>query len=338
MTVQPKPFATIVIPALNEEKYIADCIRSLLPDQGRIDCEILVLDGGSVDRTPAIVEQMAREHSGIRLIRNERRLQAAALNKAAHVAASQSEIIIRADAHALYPAGFVESVVDAMVKTGASSVVVPMRAVGLTCFQKAAAAAQNSRLGNGGAAHRTGAESGFVEHGHHAAFKRRDFIALGGYDESFTHNEDAEYDFRLIGAGGRIWMQNSAAITYFPRTTIASLARQYFNHGRGRAKTVLKHRTPFKPRQLLPVAALAGCATSLALSIMSPLFLTPAVIYAGACVGWGVVLGAKEKDGCAMSSGVAAMTMHLSWACGLIATFARGDFRRERSKEALLRN
>ena len=32
------------------------------------------------------------------------------------------------------------------------------------------------------------------------------FRAVGGYDESFSHNEDAELDYRLRQAGYRIWM------------------------------------------------------------------------------------------------------------------------------------
>ena len=40
-------------------------------------------------------------------------------------------------------------------------------------------------------------KSGYVDHGHHAAFRAASFKAIGGYDETFSHNEDAEFDGAL---------------------------------------------------------------------------------------------------------------------------------------------
>ena len=104
--------------------------------------------------------------------------------------------MIRADAHAVYPTHFVAALINAARQTRASTVVVPMRAVGHGCFQRAAAAAQNSRLGNGGALHRRGKSPQFVDHGHHALFELEHFRRVGGYDEAFRGNEDLELDHR----------------------------------------------------------------------------------------------------------------------------------------------
>src|SRR2546421_453420 len=107
--------------------------------------------------------------------------------------------------------------------TGADSVVVSMIAKGVTCSQMAAAAAQNSKLGNGGSAHRRKAQGRFVDHGHHALLDVNAFRLVGGYDESFSHNEDAELDFRLTAAGCRIYLCAGADITYYPRKRLLSL-------------------------------------------------------------------------------------------------------------------
>ena len=56
------PFVTIVMPALDEERYIASAIASVLPDEDAgIDYEVIVADGGSVDATAKIVRMLARE-------------------------------------------------------------------------------------------------------------------------------------------------------------------------------------------------------------------------------------------------------------------------------------
>ena len=85
-------------------------------------------------------------------------------------------------------------------RTKADSVVVSMNAEGSACLQRAAAAAQNSLLGNGGSSHRIRSDGRWVDHGHHALMTTAAFKAVGGYDEAFSHNEDAELDVRLTKA------------------------------------------------------------------------------------------------------------------------------------------
>lgn len=315
------PFIAVAVPVLNEAGYIERCLRSLLPQLPPGACEVLVLDGGSTDGTQAIVQDLAREHPCLRLVHNPRRIQSAACNLAARIADPRARVLLRADAHADYPPGFVAHVVDAMARTGATSVVVPMRTVGVTAFQRAVAAAQNSRLGNGGSTHRAGAApqpSGPVEHGHHAAFDRDFFLRLGGYDERFTHNEDAEHDVRALAAGGHIWMCREAPVTYFPRARPGSLARQYARHGAGRARTLLTHRLRPKPRQMAPLAVLCGTAGGVLLSPVLPLLLAIPLAYALLCLGWGALAALRRHDPALLAMGLAAALMHHGWAIGFL--------------------
>src|SRR3984885_13297203 len=94
-----------------------------------------------------------------------------------------------------------------------------------TCtIQKAAAATQNSLLGNGGSAHRREGKGGrWVDHGHHALIRLESFRAVGGYDESFPQNEDAELDHRLANSGYKIWLTSQTSLTYYPRSSPSRL-------------------------------------------------------------------------------------------------------------------
>lgn len=48
---------SIVIPALNEEEYLARCLRALLPQLERIPgSEVIVVDNGSTDRTVEVAK------------------------------------------------------------------------------------------------------------------------------------------------------------------------------------------------------------------------------------------------------------------------------------------
>lgn len=317
-----------VIPTLNEAAHIEACVRSLTAGDERLAAiELVVADGGSTDGTQAIVERLRAEFPNLRLVDNPKRLQSAAVNLAARQAGEGRSILVRCDAHAVYPAGYVMQVADALAQRGVASLVVPMDAAGTTCFQKANAWIVDTPLGSGGSAHRGGKTSGFVDHGHHAGFDRKVFLETGGYDETFTHNEDAEYDTRLRKAGGRIFMDAGIRLTYLPRDTVAGLARQYFNYGKGRARTLMKHGETPRLRQLIPPATLVACVLGL---LVAPFSLWGLALPGGYLAALGLASAAvmvKRRSLCGLLAGVASATMHMSWSLGLFRQLLKGQRR-----------
>jgi succinoglycan biosynthesis protein ExoA len=314
----PRKRALIVIPTLNEAAVVAAVIARVLEDEDLVDPLVVVADGGSSDATREIVREISRRDPRVRLIDNPGKLQSAGLNVAASAVAGDRPWLVRVDAHADYPQNYVSSLIAEAMRTGASSVVVSMDTVGETGFQRAVAAAQNSRLGTGGSAHRLASEGQWVDHGHHALFDLTAFEALGGYDESFSHNEDAELDLRLTKQGGRIWLTDKVRIGYHPRRTPGALWEQYFSYGKGRARTVLKHYTPLKIRQALPLAV-APAVAGLALAPVFWAFAMPAVVWALTALTYGAALALRRRDVTTLMSGPAAMIMHLAWSAGFWA-------------------
>lgn len=312
------PFTTIIMPTLNEEAFVVAAIASLLPTPGEMACELIVVDGGSTDRTRHLVVNIMRADRRVRLMVNEKKIQAAAMNLGANAADPRAEVLLRADCHALYPPGFVANCVRALFAHKAASVVVPMRAEGRSWLQRAIACAQNHRLGNGGAAHRMVGSSGYVDHGHHAAFRRQIFEDLGGYDVTFACNEDAELDRRIQAEQHRIFLNADATITYFPRDNLAALARQYFKYGIGRSHTLMKHGAFPRPRQLLPIGCLLACLSGLGLMAFDWRAAALPLAYGSVCIGNGIVLAAEERSVAALASGIPAIVMHMSWAAGFI--------------------
>jgi len=61
------PEVTIIVPARNEEASLGDCLQSLTAQTG-VDCEIIVVDDGSTDRTREIAESFAGGRVGVRVI------------------------------------------------------------------------------------------------------------------------------------------------------------------------------------------------------------------------------------------------------------------------------
>jgi succinoglycan biosynthesis protein ExoA len=307
--------ALVAVPCLNERGHIERVIASLLDDAGWVDPLLVVADGGSTDGTVELVRAIAERDARVRLVHNDKRFQSAGVNLAARLFGEGRRWLIRADAHAHYPPHYVSALVEEATRVGCASVVVGMRTTGSSFFQQSVACAQNSWLGTGGSAHRVQGGEAFVDHGHHALFDLEAFRSVGGYDETFTHNEDAELDIRLRRAGGRIWLTRKVTLDYVTRPTPAALFRQYRSYGRGRARTLLLHRARPKLRQLAPLAV-APAVAALAAAPISPEFALPATLWAGACCGWSLANGVRQRSLRAAMAGPAAMLMHCAWSIG----------------------
>ena len=313
--VLPGPRCLVVVPCLDEAPHIAALIEQLMPSARRLDMRIVVADGGSSDGTVEIVSTISAVNDRVFLMHNTKRLQGAALNLAVAEHGRDCHYVIRVDAHGDYPEDYCDRLLDEAVARGADSVVVSMVTRGCGLFQRAAALAQNSPLGNGGSRHRQSSAGHWTDHGHHALMSVSAFRAVGGYDESFSHNEDAELDYRLRAAGFRIWMTDRTAMTYYPRATAGSLFRQYLGYGRGRAKNLLKHRTVPKLRQAVPLLVFPAVAGA-GLAVLSAAALLPAGLWVAACLGYGVKMALGRREPLGLLAPFPAMIMHLAWSAG----------------------
>ncbi|WP_419815172.1 glycosyltransferase family 2 protein [Glacieibacterium sp.] len=316
--------AAVIIPTLNEAERIGGLLAQLAKLRSELVVEIIVTDGGSTDATRAIAGEAALTDPRVRVIDNPARIQSAGINLAVAKADRRADIIVRIDAHAFYPDDFVPRIVAAFAATSASMVSVGLRTIGLGCMQRGVAAASNSRIGTGGAAHRVGGPAGFVDHGHHAGIDRAMFERLGGYDESFIANEDAEFDRRVRAAGGRIWLASELQVDYLPRATLGKLFKQYRRYGQGRAQNYRKHGERLRARQMLPPVLVVALVASLLLAVFwLPALLLPALYLLGLAAA-SLALFVKTPEPCTLLAGAAAATMHMAWGSGFLAEIFRG--------------
>jgi succinoglycan biosynthesis protein ExoA len=305
----------VVIPCLNEARHLGGLVSDLIRSKVQA-MHIVIADGGSTDGTLELAKSLAARFPNVSFLINPKRVQSAGINLAVSEFGKHVEFVIRIDAHAEYPSDYCQVLVGEAERTGASAVVVAMKTIGIGWFQRAVAEVQNSRLGNGGAAHRVMRTVGaWTDHGHHALMRIDAFTRAGGYDESFSHNEDAELDIRLRQLGFKIWLTGRTSIKYYPRSSAGPLFLQYANWGTGRAKTVIKHRTPLRLRQLVPVAILPLSLFALGTPIF-PAAAIPLTTWAIVCLMYGLYLALKGKDLGTLAAGPAAMIMHMGYSIG----------------------
>ncbi len=310
-----RPDPLIVIPCLNEAEHLHSLLAQLEKTLAKTGGLIVVVDGGSTDETVEIANTFKRRNPAIVLLHNPARIQSVAVNLAVARFGQTRDILIRIDAHCRYPDDYCETLIDVADRTGADSVVVSMIAHGQAPLQSINAAAQNAPIGNGGSRHRMRAQGGYVDHGHHALIRLAAFRTLGGYDTSFTHNEDAEFDVRMAQSGHRIWLTAETEVIYYPRSTLRALARQYFNYGKGRAQNLRKHRIVPRLRQAKVMLVLPALALALLSGLHAALAL-PALLWAGICIPSGLRSALSQRDPKLALIGLSAMVMHVAWSAG----------------------
>src|SRR5205823_611476 len=114
--------------------------RSLLDDPYPRDrLELFVVDGGSRDRTVALVEGLSREFPFVGVLHNPKRLQSAGFNLALRAADPRATVIMRCDVHAEYPPGFLSRGVRALERSGAAVATYADAPKAATPFQAAVA-------------------------------------------------------------------------------------------------------------------------------------------------------------------------------------------------------
>lgn len=243
---------SVIIPVLDEEKYIIGCLNSVLSqDYPRQKMEVLFVDGLSADRTREIISEYADKYEFIHLLDNKKRIIPCALNIG--IVSASGKYIVRMDAHTEYADNYISKCIEILKRTCAENVGGPVRARGKTKKQKAVAAAYHSKFALGSGGQYQEDYEGFVDTVFLGAYKKELVEKIGMYDEAMPRNEDDEFNMRIIKNGGRIYMSPTIQTIYYPRDSYIKLFWQYFGYGEGKIDVIRKHGRSTRLRQMIPL-------------------------------------------------------------------------------------
>jgi succinoglycan biosynthesis protein ExoA len=302
------PSVSVIVPVLNEEAHIENCLEAIVNQTYPRIVEILVADGGSSDST----RQLATSVPKVRLLKNPLRLQAGGLNIA--LAEATGDVTVRVDGHTLIPRDYVERCVSLLRVTRAAMVggmMIPARRGGYV--QRAVAVAMASRLGAGPARFHVGGASGWVDTVYLGCYWTDLARQIGGYDARFVPNEDAEFA-RRMGRHGGVWFDPAIRATYSPRDSLQKVAGQFLRYGWARAATVRRHPASISARQL--------AAPLLVLGLISSWRRWVAACYATAVTTRAIAELPRDAQAAAGLL-LVLPAMHLPWGVGFLAGLVR---------------
>jgi len=313
----PKREISVILPVLNEEKYLADAVNAILAQKYDGKIEVILAIGPSQDRTLEIAQQLHKNDSRVVIVDNPTGRTAAGLNLA--IASSQYSIIVRVDGHANIPNNYCNLVSEILENTGAVNVGGVMAAEGRSLFERSVARAMRSPLGVGASRFHTGGGAGEVDTVYLGAFRKEALLAVGGFDERFTRAQDWELNFRLRQAGGIIYFDPRLVVTYRPRSTIKALTKQYFEYGRWRRVVSRRHKGTINYRYLAPPFTVIATTLSLILGLLiSPVLFIPALTYAVFILIASGIIG--KSMGEILCLPTILLSMHISWGLGFLTS------------------
>lgn len=322
------PSVTVVMPVVNEGRHLQDSVDRLLQQDYAGELHIVIAVGPSRDTTRAVAQAIAHANSHVHVVDNPTGKTPSGLNAA--IAHTDSEVVVRVDGHAMVPSNYVRTGVETLRETGADNVGGIMAAEGTTEFERAVARAMTSRFGVGGAAFHVGGEPGPALTVYLGCFRRDALKRVGGYDETMVRAQDWEMNLRIRQSGGVVWFTPDMRVTYRPRPTLRSLARQYHDYGRWRREVMRRHPDTVSLRYLAAPVAVAGVAAGVMLAGVGAAARQPWVVALGlsAPVGYAVLdLAATAQSALTeprLSLREAARlmaiypTMHGSWGLGFL--------------------
>ncbi|MHB8134281.1 MAG: glycosyltransferase family 2 protein [Anaerolineaceae bacterium] len=319
---------SIIIPCLNEEQHIGGVIQAIaMQTFPQKKMEIIIADGGSSDKTINIIQEAQQIYPElmIKIIENPARIIPAALNRA--IKASEGEIIVRMDAHAIPDRQYIEySVQNLQEKKGANVgglwIIKPGNS---TWIAKSIAFAASHPFGVGDAKYRYSLEPAYVDTVPFGAFNRSLFNQIGLYNEELMTNEDYELNMRIIKSGGKIYFDPKIKTEYYARSTLFALAKQYWRYGYWKFQMLRKYPDTIKFRQAIPPIFVLALIFLMILSVFINkiffIFYLVLLVYGLTLIVGVVPIFMKQKKFYLfLGIPLAIITMHIFWGTGFLVS------------------
>jgi len=268
------PLVSIIMPCRNEERFIGQCLDSIIAnDYPKDRLEILIGDGMSEDGTREIIEKYKKEHSFIKLFNNPKKIAPAAQNIG--IRNSKGEIIMIMDAHSKYLNDYISKCIKYLKKynvdnVGGIIITIPRES---TVIAKAIALCLSHPFGAGNAYFRIGSKKQrLADTVPFGCYKKDVFKKIGFFNEKIKRGYEVDLNLRLREAGGKILLSPDIVSYYYVRSNFKDFLKHNFSNG----FWVIYHfrfaARIFAWRHMVPLVFVSSLIGSGILAIFFPIF------------------------------------------------------------------
>jgi len=238
MTCPKVSSVSIVVPLRNEARHVERFLATLTAlryEDGPV--EVFLVEGASGDETRAHLEAAlpelgrARPNWSFHLLHNPSGQIPHGLNLG--ISRATGDVILRLDAHTLFPPEYIEACVRTLAETGAANVggVVIAHPGDESATARAIARARSDVFGAGRSSFRTGFTSGPRGTVPFGCFSRATFERFGLFDERLLRNQDIELNRRIREGGGVVYQNGALVSRYLAPTSFSALWRKHLANG-----------------------------------------------------------------------------------------------------------
>lgn len=316
------PLISIIIPTLNEEKYIAQCLDSILDTAYAKDkMEVFVVDAVSQDKTRKIVQEYHEKHSFVHLLENLDTDTPVGMNLGINV--SKGKYIFILSAHAEYKHDYFVKLVESIAELNADCVGGVLVTDVKNKNKKSSAIKEvlMHRFGVGNASFRTGSDKvKLVDTVAFGCYKRDTFEKYGLFNEKLIRNQDIELNKRIINGGGKIYLIPEVTCTYYARDNFMDLAKNNYANGFWNILTAYYTKTlnSLSLRHFIPLLFLLSLIIPLIFSLIIPQVLWITFFSLVSYLSLVIIISSRLKNN-SNSIGyliISFLTLHFSYGLG----------------------
>ena len=226
--------ASVIVPACNEEKRIAECLQSLLCQETGKSFEVILADDGSADSTIEIAKSLGKN---VRILKQRHRGPAAARNLGARNA--KGDVLVFVDADCVAEKNWLDEMLKPFADPNVSGVQGRYRTRQKSLMARFTQLEIEDRYDL-----MAKKESIDFIGSYSAAYRKKIFLEFGGFNEEFrtSSGEDTDLSYGLSSFGKRLVFAPRAIVFHSHPETLAAYLKTKFFRAYWRILLYKKHR------------------------------------------------------------------------------------------------
>ncbi len=244
---------SVVIPCRNEITHIEECLTAIFASEGisNFDTNVFVIDGKSDDGTRALIQKLAKLNPKLHLLDNPSLTTPNAFN----IGINQRDFdyLLIVGARHILSSNYISKSIE-VLKSNENNWCVGGSLINqyTNSESQIISKAMSSSFGMGLSNFRTLSKSGYTDTVTSPMYPKKVFDTIGLFDAQLTRNQDDDFNFRVLQAGGKIWFEADIELKYYVRNTFKQVSKQFFQYGYWKVYVNKKHKTITTIRQMAP--------------------------------------------------------------------------------------